>query len=500
MSLSIVNNVASLSAQNNLNKTSGNLRTSLERLSTGLRINRGADGPAALVISEQQRSQIAGLKTAIDNTNKAVSVLQTGEGALNEVNGLLTKIRSLALDSANAGVNDTNALAANQAEIDNILGTIDTIANNTKFGTKALLNGSAGINGVTSGANNALLSGITTGVNAAAGVYTVAVTTQGTGGIAVGVASDGLALSATGSVTLSGGGLTSGLTVALDIGDNVSTSATKIQKALDAATTQGGGVGKFVATASAGGVITIQSKILGSAQVSVASSSASVGTVTGLTAGTLTQAAGIAAVATVAFNGGSAVTASVSAGSGGLNNLVTFGGSTGLSFSLDVSSAGVTAAAATTSIVAVTDNSLVFQIGANQNETAKVAIDKVTSNALAQGVTGLSNAATTDLSKIKVDTSANAQDTIKVVDAAIAQVSTIRGRLGAFQTNTLESNSRNLTATLESTTAAESIIRDTDFATEIANFTRLQTQVQAGSTVLGNANQTTALIAQLLRG
>src|SRR5882724_7087132 len=108
MALTITNNIASLNAQANLNRTSGALSRSLERLSSGLKINRGADGPAALVISEQQRAQIAGLKTAIDNTNKAVALVQTGEGALNEINSLLVKVRGLALDSANAGVNDAN--------------------------------------------------------------------------------------------------------------------------------------------------------------------------------------------------------------------------------------------------------------------------------------------------------------------------------------------------------------------------------------------------------
>lgn len=87
-----------------------------------------------------------------------------------------------------------------------------------------------------------------------------------------------------------------------------------------------------------------------------------------------------------------------------------------------------------------------------------------------------------------------------MVDAAISEVSNLRGRLGAFQANTLEANARNLSTTLENTTAAESVIRDTDFAAEIANFTKLQTQMQAGSTVLGNANQTTSMVAQLLRG
>src|SRR5207237_10626304 len=109
MSLAINNNVPSLTAQNNLFRTSSMLAKSLERLSSGLKINRGADGPAALVISEQQRAQITGLKTAIDNTNKAVSLVQTGEGALNEINSLLNKARSLALDSANSGVQDTDS-------------------------------------------------------------------------------------------------------------------------------------------------------------------------------------------------------------------------------------------------------------------------------------------------------------------------------------------------------------------------------------------------------
>src|SRR5262245_43749280 len=117
------------------------LAKSLERLSSGLKINRGADGPAALVISEQQRAQIAGLNTTRDNPAKAVSTVQTTEGALNEINSLLVKIRGLALDSSNTAVQDSNTLAANQAEVTNALATIDRIANNTKFGTKNVLNG-----------------------------------------------------------------------------------------------------------------------------------------------------------------------------------------------------------------------------------------------------------------------------------------------------------------------------------------------------------------------
>lgn len=498
MALSIVNNNASLNAQQSLNKTSGNLNKALERLSSGLKVNRGADGPAALVISEQQRAQIAGLKTAIDNTNKAVSVVQTGEGALNEVNGLLTKVRGLALDSANSGVNDSNALAANQAEISNALKTIDTIAKNTKFGTKNLLDGSAAIAGTISGANTAGASAVKTTSQTTAGTYQVALTSSATGGSVVGTSVAAGSLTAADTLTIAGGGLTGTVGVALSVGDDLTTSIAKVQKALDDATAQGGGKGKFVVDNNGGGTaIRIRSNILGSAGIT-ASAGAATEAVLGLT-GADTTAVGQQLTATVSLNGGTAVALTGTAGAGGLGNQLQFGGPNGLTFSINVSN-GAAAAAATTSTISVADNSLTFQIGANANETAKISFDKVTSDSLAVGVSGLNSAATTDLSKIDVTTQNGAQDAIKVVDAAISQISNLRGALGAFQSNTLESNARNLGATLENTVAAESVIRDTDFASEIANFTRLQTQQQAGSTVLGNANQTTQLVAQLLRG
>ncbi len=133
-------------------------------------------GPAALVISEKQRAQIAGLKQAIDNSEKAVSLVQTAEGALNEINNLLVSIRGLALDSANSGVNDEDALAANQAEITNALETIDRIANNTQFGTKKLLDGSAGINGVVSDSDVTFLRATS---DTSEGTHSVEVTTAG---------------------------------------------------------------------------------------------------------------------------------------------------------------------------------------------------------------------------------------------------------------------------------------------------------------------------------
>ena len=178
MALSIANNVSSLTAQHNVNRANVGLRRSLERMSSGLKVNRGADGPAALVISEKQRTQISGLRTAIDNTEKAVSLVQTAEGALNEINSLLIRIRSLALDSANAGVNDDDALNANQAEIDNALTTIDRIAENTQFGTKKLLDGSAGVSGTPSDPN--VMSFLRATDDTVEGNYLIEIDTAGT--------------------------------------------------------------------------------------------------------------------------------------------------------------------------------------------------------------------------------------------------------------------------------------------------------------------------------
>lgn len=141
MSLRINNNVAAINAHRNLVNTTTNLAKSMEKLSSGYRINRAADNPAGLVISEQFRAQIAGLNQAIANSEGSVNMIQTAEGALNEINNLLVSMRELAIHAANEGFNDTAQLQADQAEIDNAIKTIDRISANTQFGTKKLLDG-----------------------------------------------------------------------------------------------------------------------------------------------------------------------------------------------------------------------------------------------------------------------------------------------------------------------------------------------------------------------
>jgi flagellin len=158
MALRINHNVAALNALRNLNKTDDELSRSLEVLSSGQKINRAADGPASLVISEQMRGQIGSVRQAIQNSEASISMVQTAEAALNEVASLLVSMRQLAIHAANEGANDDKMLAADQFEIENALETVDRIARTSQFGTRTLLDGSNGANGVAVGDGLAFVS------------------------------------------------------------------------------------------------------------------------------------------------------------------------------------------------------------------------------------------------------------------------------------------------------------------------------------------------------
>ena len=134
-------------ASNHFNKVKGGI----ERLSSGVKINRGADGPASLLSSERLRGHIVGLQQVYNNASSSVSMLQTAEGALNEVSDLLIKIKQLTVHAQNEAINSPDMLSADQQEIDNLLSSIDRISGNTEFGGKRLLDGSMSVNGTAVG-------------------------------------------------------------------------------------------------------------------------------------------------------------------------------------------------------------------------------------------------------------------------------------------------------------------------------------------------------------
>jgi flagellin len=472
--LSVANNVGSLIAQNNLNQTSSSLQTSLQRLSSGLKINSGADGPAALVISELQQTQIASLQAAINNSSKAVDMVQTTEGALSTINGLLTQIRSLALDSANTAVNDANSLAANQAEVTNALQTIDRIAQNTTFDNRNVLNGNAGLTGSSDSPQLTFLNantGAPTGTNLA-----VAVTTAGSRADVVAGTTQANPLAQEETLTING--VSIDLAKGLTQQDVVNTiNQYTGQTGVTAQISAGGATELYSTNFGSGATINVQSN------VNAGASSTGFGTLLQTVHGTDVQGT---------INGVTAV--------GNGNVLTGTAGGTGavsVAIGLDPTAGNyLNTASGAVGNINITDNSLVFQIGANQNETVSLGVNNVASSALGLGVAGVQFA---NLSQVNVTTESGAQDTIKVIDAAIAQISNLRGSLGAVQANTLQANANNLTTTLQNTTAALSTIRDTDFAAETANYSKDQVLMQVGTTVLANANQTSQLVLNLTK-
>lgn len=175
MAVRINTNLAALNALRHLDHTDRMLQRNIERLSTGLRINRAADDPAGLAISERFRAQIAGLKQAVDNSEIAIAMIGTAEGALAEVHAILTSMRGLAVHAANAAMADPTQLAADQAQIRSAIDAIDRIASTTQFGTRYLLDGSGdNVARVVSGGGTGLRR--TEGSTLSQGTHTIAVT------------------------------------------------------------------------------------------------------------------------------------------------------------------------------------------------------------------------------------------------------------------------------------------------------------------------------------
>src|SRR5438876_5013363 len=135
-------NISSLQAITRLTRNQNDLATHLQRLSSGLKINTGKDAPAGLIASETLRSEINGIHTAIDNSQRAGNVINTAEGALSEVSSLLLEVQSLTNQAANTGALSPDEIKANQLQVDAILTSINRISNTTQFNGVKLLNGS----------------------------------------------------------------------------------------------------------------------------------------------------------------------------------------------------------------------------------------------------------------------------------------------------------------------------------------------------------------------
>ncbi|WP_042500798.1 flagellin [Thermaerobacter marianensis] len=479
----INHNVAALNAWRNLSQTNSLLNKSLERLSSGLRINRAADDAAGLAISEKMRAQIAGLQTAQRNAQDAISLIQTAEGALNETHSILQRMRELAVQASNDSMTDADR-ANLQKEVEQLIAELDRIGNTTEFNTKKLLDGSAGV-------STAIASGKALNVSATgdtqAGSYTIDIKAAATRGeVWLAQADD-----ATSTFWTTFSDVNATLVKDLDITVNgrryFFAAGTKVQDVIDTVNADSALTGveaDFNANA-----IRFRTTDVGSArQVSVTINSNT----------TFFNVANASTGATSDVNAATVAGTDAELGSLGVNgtpvnyeavgNRITIlsGPAKGLSFTVDASGTytGGSNADDDPTITVGTNGALTFQIGANTGQSLSVAIDDMRSQALG-------------VKTVDVSTRSGASNAISAIDSAINTVSVQRARLGAVQ-NRLEHTIANLGVAVENLQAAESRIRDVDMALEMANFTRNQILLQSGTAMLAQANAMPQAVLQLL--
>jgi flagellin len=499
-------NVASLNSQRNLNTSQTALATSLQRLSSGLRINSAKDDAAGLAISERFTTQIRGLNQATRNANDGISLAQTGEGALAEITNNLQRIRELAVQSANA-TNSASDRAALDLEVQQRIAEIDRTAAQTSFNGQKILDGSFGSASFQVGANvgETISVGLSTSMRTSAigqiaqGTSTVEATVtalSGTGTIAVGT---GAAVTIGASVAGSGNGQSVGSAYAKAVAINnagVSGLTVTAQNNVEFSVA--------TATGSAGDTYSLkingQDVFAGYAFPGAASLTAqqitdainSYTSTTGVTAslsGTdlrLSAADGRDIAIAQAVTGGAA--GGITAGAGGSSTV------NGTVFRDGQISATLTDANKNSAVAAgVNGGTLTFT--ANENIV-------ITGDGDDMGFAGVNTTIakdTTTLASANVLTVTAANNAIYRVDSALTAVSTLRSTFGAIQ-NRFESTISNLQATSENLSASRSRIQDADFASETASLTRAQILQQSGIAMLGQANALPQNVLSLLRG
>ena len=483
MVLRINQNIAALNSQRQLLVNSRALTKSLEKLSSGLRVNRAADGPAKLIISEQMRAQIKGINQAVDNSETAIGMVQTTEAALTEVTNLLVNMRQLAIASANEGANDANMLEANQLELENSLNTIDRITANAQFGVKKLLDGSTGANGVGIGEGVQFITASPETRPSPVEGYEIRVFQVGTRAQLDGtVALTQEMVDAEEEITISEGGKT--VSFISKPGESVAGTLGRLRNELKE---QGL---NLEMTVNDDGAITFRHNEFGSEPTFSVSSS---------TAGLLSTESRVMEAATAGLDIRGTIGREVSTGVG---QVLTGGdGTRAEGLSLRYTGDVLTDADAGEGVeiagrAAVFQNSLIFQVGPNVGQTVAISMVNTNTRVLGQGVANESNFRS--IRDVDVRSAKGAEDAQSLVDKAINEVNVVRAAMGAFQKNTLEANLRQLRINSEELTSAESVIRDADMAKEITNFTRNSIMMQSSVAMLAQANQVPQTVLALL--
>ena len=581
-------NVSSLVAQKTLSRSNVQLQDTLNRLSTGLRINTGKDDPAGLIASENLRRDITSVQKAISNTERANQLISTADSALGQISNLLNDIRGLVVEAANTGVLSAEQIAANQLQVDSSLEAIDRIAAVTTFQGRKILDGSLdfgvsytagattvrdlaieqanlGTSGtlavsvdVTAAATRGVLTA-TIPASAAAVAASAVVTFNDTATVTVTAATAGATANGTVINFVHDAGVTAGSAIATyDSGTKVlsvrindsgaNTTKATIATAIDGlaeftAVSGGGGVGWVPANDAPGTFGTLAggsdavTGLLADLVIRVGGKTGSdVLTFNSGTSGALVRdainlisdATGVSAAfagttltlnsteyGTAAFvevevisEGGGGTFGSTLSGTkdAGTDIVATVNGTqaSGAGNRLTINTAAldlsltVTDGSSTDVTFNITGGGAIFQVGPNvvSNNQVRIGIESISTGSLG-GITGRLYELRSGNDRALALDPTNAA---KIVDQAIDKVTGLRGRVGAFQRTTLETNIASLNDTVTNLTEAESSIRDADFAAETARLTRAQILVQSGTAVLQIANQNPQNVLALLRG
>ena len=471
MALTVNTNIASLTAQRNLTGSQNELSTSLERLSSGLRINSAKDDAAGLAISERFTSQIKGLNQGARNANDGISLAQTAEGALKEVTNNLQRIRELAVQSANA-TNTASDRTALQAEVTALVSEIDRVAEKASFNGIKLLDGTFTSKAFQVGADKGdtiSIASISSTRTSSMGAYKAASVTSSaiTGAVA-----------GTGDLTINS------VDIKASVSDGVSTAnALGSAKAVATAINESGtGVTATATTALAG-------------QAAVVTAGSGIVTINGV------------ATASVAFDTDAATTAGKV-----VDAINAIAGSTGVSATLNSGKVDLSASDGRNIVGSITSSAGTFDVaaaGLNASFAATtrgtVALSSPSDIVVGDTALGFTAATTTaatvsgsSIATATVDSVVNSEAAIQAVDAALATVNSIRATLGATQSR-FDSVVASVQTTAENLSASRSRILDADFASETANLTKQQILQQSGIAMLAQANSIPQNVLALLQ-
>ncbi len=504
MSTRINTNTTAFDASVNLTKNSAAQAQDIQRLSSGLRINSAADDPSGYVLSQSLQAQSGSLTQATNNTNDAINVVKTAEGALTQVQSLLVNIRQTIVQAANVGSNNSTALTADAQAVSDAVTSIDRIASTTQFNGKNLLDGSANSGGasVTAGVGTVSSAGSNSvSIASQATSYGAAAITSGNIGYNAATASTATATfgATPGAGSFGGNFSIEGKNVTLNGTTNtLAQVATAIQQqtGLNYGVTQAAGVVTF--TSQTAGAPAGTNNFGGLTSSTTATGAPATGGTAGTSANVTVIGAGGTTYTSDSVSADGKTFSFTSAANAALKGLAITTNATATSANIGSFSA--------TADKAVAGNNLQFQIGSNQNQTVSLSIGSTKSNnvgSYTDAVSGnsfklsdLAKGGALDLTDV---TGKSQQDALAVVDQAIKDISAASEKLGSTQTNVLQSNIASLAVSQSNNDASLSTVRDTDLAATVVDYTKNQILVQAGTSALSYANQAPQAILKLLQ-